>query len=474
MTTHTVRSRRTRRALLDTARAVFTTQGYTATTTEEIVRRAGVTRGALYYHFRDKATVFEAVFDEVRGAHIQALRTAMATAEGDAWQRLMTWVELTLERVLDPRVQRIVYINGPAVLEWSSEQRRAPAIALVREIVAPLMDAGLIERLPLDALARQLWALFFNAAVDIVQAEEGSFMLLILLCVAYVLCFPAAAIAQPQHALESPAHGAALSGLGFISGWKCNPGTITVSVPIQGAPHTFPTTSGLPRNDTASACNGQNANGFITQINWNWLGTGEHTAIAYDDGVEFARSTFTVTQLDTEQDFVPDLEATCTVPDFPIEGTHAAFAWNTSTQHLELAEVGPDVIVPTSMRYDGNWRIVFTKRDFEESCACADGLTFDISLEAGKTWMPGFDCVAGIEGYFSLLVSPAGQLEGSWYYLYEDHGFEVDEDGLTWDSLGSLDGFMNHAEGFGRGNWLHVNGCYGEWYAERWEGDSAS
>ena len=175
--TNAEQSQKTRRALLDTARATFTVQGYAAASTGEIVRRAGVTRGALYYHFRDKAALFEAVFDEVRGEHIQALRTAMAAAEGDDWQRLMTWVGLTLERILDPSVRRIVYIDGPAVLNWSSEQRRAPAIALIRDLIAPLMATGIIERLPLDTLARQIWALFFNAAVDIAQAEEGALAL---------------------------------------------------------------------------------------------------------------------------------------------------------------------------------------------------------------------------------------------------------------------------------------------------------
>ena len=175
--TNAEQSQRTRRALLDTARATFAAQGYAAASTEEIVRQAGVTRGALYYHFRDKAALFEAVFDEVRGEHIQALRTAMAMVEGDDWQRLMTWVGLTLERVMDPAVRRIVYIDGPAVLDWSSEERRAPAIALVRDLIAPLMARGVIEQLPLDTLARQLWALFFNAAVDIAQAEEGALAL---------------------------------------------------------------------------------------------------------------------------------------------------------------------------------------------------------------------------------------------------------------------------------------------------------
>lgn len=174
--TKAAQSQQTRRALLDTARDIFTTQGYAAATTEEIVRRAGVTRGALYYHFHDKTALFAAVFDEVRHEYIQALRADMAAQEGDGWQRLMTWVQLLLERILDPSVRRIVYIDGPAVLEWSSE-RQDLALTLLQEIFAPLMAAGIIDRMPLDALVRQLWALFFQAAVDIAQAEESGLTL---------------------------------------------------------------------------------------------------------------------------------------------------------------------------------------------------------------------------------------------------------------------------------------------------------
>ncbi len=164
---------KTRRALLDAARASLTVKGYAETSTEEVVRRSRRTRGALYYHFRDKSALFEAVYDEVRGEYLAALRADVETAQGDAWQRLMTGVEQFLDRLLDPSVRRIVYIDGPAVLDLSSEQRRAPAIALLRGIFEPLMEAGVIERLPLDALLRQLWALFFQAAVDIAHAEEG-------------------------------------------------------------------------------------------------------------------------------------------------------------------------------------------------------------------------------------------------------------------------------------------------------------
>ena len=55
----------TRAALLRAARSIFAEQGYEQAATEEIVRRAKVTRGALYHHFEDKRALFDAVASEV-------------------------------------------------------------------------------------------------------------------------------------------------------------------------------------------------------------------------------------------------------------------------------------------------------------------------------------------------------------------------------------------------------------------------
>src|SRR5919198_2496978 len=66
-------SETTRKALLDAARELFAERGYTAVSTEEIVQRAGVTRGALYHHFRDKQDLFRAVYEQLETDVVAAI-----------------------------------------------------------------------------------------------------------------------------------------------------------------------------------------------------------------------------------------------------------------------------------------------------------------------------------------------------------------------------------------------------------------
>ena len=164
---------KTQRALLDIATQLFTERGYAKTSTEEIVRRAQVTRGALYYHYRDKAALFEAVFEEVRAASMRTIQKRVQAAEGDLWQRVVVkGCQAFVEVVVDPSMQRIVYIEGPAVLDWVAIQEYAPGMQLMRETCEHLMRAGLIEQMPLEPLARALWGTFFEAGVYVSQAND--------------------------------------------------------------------------------------------------------------------------------------------------------------------------------------------------------------------------------------------------------------------------------------------------------------
>src|SRR4051812_13680311 len=66
-------SEATRAALLAAARELFADRGYAAVGTEEIVRSAGVTRGALYHHFDGKKDLFRAVYEELEREIVEVI-----------------------------------------------------------------------------------------------------------------------------------------------------------------------------------------------------------------------------------------------------------------------------------------------------------------------------------------------------------------------------------------------------------------
>ena len=149
--------------------------------------------------------------------------------------------------------------------------------------------------------------------------------------------------------LESPAHGATLSGLGFISGWKCDARAITVTV--NGDRH-LPVAMHQERGDLRTVCGGTIRHGFIMQMNWNLVGDGEHEVVAYDVGVAFARATFTVGT--TGEEFLTDVTRRTVIGGFPAPGERTVMEWNESTQHFEIVTVrGPAL----DGAYDRNyWR----------------------------------------------------------------------------------------------------------------------
>ena len=142
-------SDRTRTALLNAARRLFGEQGYVATSTQDIVESLGVTRGALYYHFGNKAGLFRAVFEELRASRLQMVLERTQMAEGDLWQRLVqAGSRAYLEGASDRETQRILYIDGPAVLPMRVWRDNSAAHAALQYALEQLF-AGL--RLKPDA-----------------------------------------------------------------------------------------------------------------------------------------------------------------------------------------------------------------------------------------------------------------------------------------------------------------------------------
>src|ERR1700716_3383957 len=116
-TTKAEQSEATRAALLGAARPLFAERGYAAVATEQIVRAAGVTRGALYHHFDGKEELFAAVYEEVE-ADLVAELGQMAAEAADPLDALHLGAAAFLEACRRPEVQRITLIDAPSVLGW--------------------------------------------------------------------------------------------------------------------------------------------------------------------------------------------------------------------------------------------------------------------------------------------------------------------------------------------------------------------
>ena len=140
--------------------------------------------------------------------------------------------------------------------------------------------------------------------------------------------------------LEIPGTDSNLSGIGLISGWKCEATAITVVID-GGTP--IPMLHGSERGDTSGAC-GDTNNGFLAIWNWALLSDGEHKAVAYDNGMEFARSTFVVGTLG--EVFVKGASAEVRVEDFPSPGESALLVWNQGSQHFEVVPESPSGFAP--------------------------------------------------------------------------------------------------------------------------------
>ena len=102
-------------------------------------------------------------------------------------------------------------------------------------------------------------------------------MSFLLLCLGLTVLVPSLAHAQPTGVLGIPGNGSTVSGVGMISGWKCEAeGDITIRL-NDGDP--MPATYGLPRADTSGVCGNDGNNGFFSYTNWGRLGDGTHTAV---------------------------------------------------------------------------------------------------------------------------------------------------------------------------------------------------
>ncbi|WP_405656349.1 TetR/AcrR family transcriptional regulator [Streptomyces sp. RK9] len=156
----------TRRTLLRESRQLFAAQGYGAVGLAQIVEAAGVTKGALYHHFDSKADLFGAVLEEVQ-REVGTRVAAAAEAHADRWDQLTAGCREFLAVTAEPDIQRIMLVDGPAVLGWSAWRAldEASSAQHLDDALTALVAEGTLPPQPVEPLTHLLSGAMNEAAL---------------------------------------------------------------------------------------------------------------------------------------------------------------------------------------------------------------------------------------------------------------------------------------------------------------------
>ena len=164
----------TRELILDAGAELFRRQGYAGTGLKQLVTRADAPFGSLYHHFPGgKTDLFRAVLAEAQ-EEIGRRVAAVADAEDDPWAQLTAGCREFLVAATAPEIQRIVLVDGPAVLGWS-EWRAMDEAASARhlaEALISLVEAGIIAAQPVQPLVHLLSGAMNEAALWLASSSR--------------------------------------------------------------------------------------------------------------------------------------------------------------------------------------------------------------------------------------------------------------------------------------------------------------
>jgi len=167
MTTQEQRRATTRALIIAAAQNLFGSSGFDETTMDDIAKTAGVAKGAVYHHYKNKQEVFEAVFEAVS----EDLVTTMLSdgqPDKDAVAMLLRSTQLFFTLCAEPKTARILLQDGPAVLGHANWLRLDSHHfgGLVTAALSEAMATGAIRKQPLAPLSRIILGAIQSAALD--------------------------------------------------------------------------------------------------------------------------------------------------------------------------------------------------------------------------------------------------------------------------------------------------------------------
>lgn len=162
----------TRKNIIAAARKSFAEYGYSETSMDKLTADVSLTRGALYHNFGNKKGLFSAVVEQI---DLEMVENAKARTEGceNLWEGLLIEAQTYIESALDPEIQRIILLDGPAVLGdpslWPSQNR---CLLSTKQIVMQLIKEGTMKEVDPEAAAMLINGAAMNAALWIAASTD--------------------------------------------------------------------------------------------------------------------------------------------------------------------------------------------------------------------------------------------------------------------------------------------------------------
>lgn len=139
----------------------------------EIVKTAGVTRGALYHHFADKDDLLRSVVEQIETEIAAELAAAIHDID-DPWEAGLAALTTFLDICLRPEVVQISLLDAPAVLGWHGlrEIEMRHGLGLIIDTLDNAAAKGMLVAAPTSALAQLVLSTCVEAALMIAHADD--------------------------------------------------------------------------------------------------------------------------------------------------------------------------------------------------------------------------------------------------------------------------------------------------------------
>jgi AcrR family transcriptional regulator len=173
--TQAERSAATQQALIAAARRLWGERGYAEVGTPEIAEAAGVTRGAMYHQYADKAALFRAVVEAMDQEIIDRVQASVVAARPKTPVDTMhAMTDAWLDIAAEPEVRQLMLLDAPSVIGWAEyrEMSQQNSVVAAEELLNAAIEAGQLRPQPLRPLALVLLGALDEAAMYLARAEN--------------------------------------------------------------------------------------------------------------------------------------------------------------------------------------------------------------------------------------------------------------------------------------------------------------